>query len=1091
MLLAASMTLPAHSQDNRQATPAGAAPAKGHIHNDMPVHEMMNVKGTVVDGRTRQPLAGILVQPLGDNRFSVISNERGEFTLGVPVFTTSLYVHAAGYAALQVPVATNGTVHISMLPDTYREMYGTATDIHATATMKENNTTAMTMENDLEDRMGADVRTLTHSGKPGVGAAMFIRGLNSLNADAQPLLIIDGVMHDRQSSFASLHMGDYDNPLLNINPEDVGRITILKNATAIYGAKGANGVILVDTKRGHSMATRIRANIGVGVEPVPRLPNMMNAYDYRRYASELLGTVEGSANVMGQLHFLNEASRAEGNRFYETYHNDTDWTKEVYRTAMTQNYNVTVQGGDNIGMYNLSMGYTDGKSTLKGNDLSRLSARFNSDLNILPNLKAKFDMSYTKVNRNVFDDGVAADLSQSTVTSPSLLGLIKAPFLSPYQYDSHGNLSRTLADADDFLQLLDDELSLANPTALLANGSAANKNYVENTWFNVRVMPTLKLSAHWSLSENFSYSLNRNSQRYYRPVGGVPSFVDEGVGRVSSMSMSLSGKTNRIYSDTQLEFKKAMGRHSLHALAGLRYNSHAFDNSIPQGQYAPPAGDDNNPGITTTMNYYDANGANEAWKSIAWYAGTDYNYMNRYFLTLALSVESSSRFGDDAGGLRMGGVSWGVFPGVHVGWVLTNERWFPKQSIVDYLQLNAGFDISGNDDIPNDAAHTSFGVVKYLYEATGAQLNNIGNNKIQWEQTAKYNVGLRSWMFGNRLGVSADFYHHYTDKLLAVKAMGSPLGGVSHNWSNEASLDNQGFEIGISGKPVVSRGLNVEVGGSIAHCTNQVKSLPNGEQIYVGGVENRVGYTSSIYGDNNVATIIGESAGVFYGYKTAGVFSTDAEAKAAGKGGYLYMVDATGARRYFKAGDIHFSDLNSDGKIGEEDRTVIGNPNPDFYGNLFATVTWGRLTVDLGFNYCVGNDIYNYQRSILESGSTFYNQTTAVNGRWRYEGQQAVLPRAVYGDPMGNARFSDRWIEDGSYLRLRRLNISYKVPVPSSWNWLQGLSVWGEATNLFTLTKYLGSDPEMALGNSVLCQGIDAGCAAQGRAFMCGLRINL
>jgi hypothetical protein len=268
-----------------------------------------------------------------------------------------------------------------------------------------------------------------------------------------------------------------------------------------------------------------------------------------------------------------------------------------------------------------------------------------------------------------------------------------------------------------------------------------------------------------------------------------------------------------------------------------------------------------------------------------------------------------------------------------------------------------------------------------------------------------------------------------------------------------------------------------------------VKSLPNDSKIYVDGQQTAQGYVSSIYGIDNIATIVGQPAGVFYGYKTDGVLASDQEAVAAGKGGYLYLTDATGAHQYFKAGDMRFVDINGDGEISEADKTIIGDPNPDVYGNIFANVKWKNLSLHVGFNYSLGNDIYNYQRSLLESGSNFYNQTTAMTNRWRAEGQQTSIPRAAYGDPMGNSRFSDRWIENGSYLRLKTVNLTYRVPV--SYSWLQGLSVWAEANNLLTITRYLGNDPETSVSNAVLYQGIDAGNVALGRTFTLGLKINL
>ena len=204
------------------------------------------------------------------------------------------------------------------------------------------------------------------------------------------------------------------------------------------------------------------------------------------------------------------------------------------------------------------------------------------------------------------------------------------------------------------------------------------------------------------------------------------------------------------------------------------------------------------------------------------------------------------------------------------------------------------------------------------------------------------------------------------------------------------------------------------------------------------------------------------------------------------------MLDDSGTRQNFTAGDVHFVDQNGDGCIDENDKIIIGDPNPDIYGNIFATLNYKRFTLDMGFNFCIGNDVYNYQRSILNSGSTFYNQQVAETGHWSYEGHQATLPKLAYGDPMQNNRFSDRWIEDGSYLRLKNVRLTYQIPIPESWTaWLQNLAVWGEAQNLFTVTKYTGNDPEFSIGNSVMYQGIDCGNIAQSRAFVLGLKVNL
>ncbi len=1054
-----------------------------------PVYPMMEIKGRCIDAVTKAPLSGILIKALNNANYTAMSEENGEFVIKVPTFTTALFVHSPQFLSQQVAIGEPSQVLcVEMLPDKFRAMYTDGTKITATPEMQIRNTTSKTVETDIEGTLGADVRAITRSGGPGYGNSMFIRGLNSLNANAQPLIVLDGVIQDMQQSRSVLHTGDYLNLMLNINPEDIEKITVMKNATALYGAKGGNGVILIETKRGHSLATRIDANVGIGFELAPRTPDMMDASQYRTYASEMLGSYPDISNFTDPNTFkflIDDPSKF----YYSTYHNNTDWKDEVIHTALTQNYNINVQGGDNIGMYNLSLGYTDGQSTSKKNGFDRLNVRFNTDITIAKRLTTRFDMSYTKINRDVFDDGAPEDFTKGVVSSPTFLALIKSPFLNPYTYNNvTGQLSGTLADADSYLTMLDQDLSLGNPTALLENGEGVNKNRVEMTHFNAVIAPRLDLGKNFVLTETFSYVLDRISQRYYRPLGGMPTFLIEGIGRVQNKAMSMFSKETVITSDTRLEWDKQFGQHYVSAYGGFRFNTFSYDDNEPEGQYAT-AGNDKTPNISTNMDFIDATGVNDQWLNTTWYANVDYNYQNRYFLQASLALDASSRFGKESRGLKMGGVKWGVFPSVQLGWVLTNEKWFPKNRMLNYVQLHAGWDLSGNDDINNYAARTSFGVSKYLYKSTAAQLNNIGNEEITWEQTSKLNFGLKAYVLNNRVGVDFDYFRHHTSDLLTLKHFDNPVAGINNYWSNGGSLDNEGFEATLTVKPIVSKDLNVEVGASVGHYVNKVKSLPNNSLLYVGGEQTAQGYTSSIYGTENIATIVGQPLGVFYGYRTSGVFATDAEAKAAGNGDYLYMVDNTGAKQYFKAGDVRFQDLNGDGIISEADKTIIGDPNPDIYGNIFANVNWKDFTLFIGLNYSLGNDVFNYQRSILEGGNNFYNQTTAMTNRWRAEGQQTDIPRVSYGDPMGNSRFSDRWIEDGSYLRLKTVRLSYKVPV--NFSWLQGLSVWAEANNLLTFTHYLGNDPELSIQNGVLYQGIDAGNIAMGRAFTAGLRINL
>ena len=296
-------------------------------------------------------------------------------------------------------------------------------------------------------------------------------------------------------------------------------------------------------------------------------------------------------------------------------------------------------------------------------------------------------------------------------------------------------------------------------------------------------------------------------------------------------------------------------------------------------------------------------------------------------------------------------------------------------------------------------------------------------------------------------------------------------------WTNDGALKNEGFDVAAVAKVVNSKNFKFELGASMGHYKNKITQLPGG----VNSIE-------ADYYNGTILTAVGSPLGVFYGYQTNGVYATTADAAADNLG----ILDKAGNKIDFKAGDMKFVDQNGDKIISKADRVIIGDPNPDIYGNVHANFHFGKaVSLALNFNYSLGNDIYNYQRSVLEGGSEFLNQTTALCRRWIAEGQQTDIPQAVYGDPMGNSRFSDRWIEDGSYLKLKNVTLSYKLPISPDNKFLQGVTLWAAANNLLTFTKYLGADPEVSCSNSSLLQGIDAGFTPSGRSFTLGVKINL
>ncbi len=949
---------------------------------------------------------------------------------------------------------------------------------------------ATTLESELQSQLGAQVRTVIRSGTMGLGGLMMMQGINTINTSAQPLIVLNGVIQDLQDGYAAMHDGFFNNTLAAIDVNDIEKITILNNATALYGAKGANGVILIDTKRGHSMATRIDAQAFASYTMAPRLPQMMDASQYRIYANELLGGIElpNSGDEGIKIPFLSDDMNYY---YYPTYNNDTDWSDYVYQNAWSQNYRVNVQGGDDAAMYNFSLGFADGESTIKSNDFNRLNIRFNTDVNLAKNLKTRFDIAYSRIARDLRDDGIREDLSAGPVVSPGFLALIKSPFLSPYAYNTSGELTEAISGADDFAKVGADATnnSLANPLAVFEYGDGNNKNNQEYTVFDVTVAPELTLKKGWSISTLFNYTLHRTSEKYFRPMTGTPVFYIEELGYSSNEVRSFFSKEEAIYNDTRVTWEKRAGAHSFYAFGGFRFSNFAYDSNYAS---AHNTGNDKLPDVKSEYDFAQTSGEDNVWRNMSYYANFDYNYRHKYYLQGSVTAETSSRFGRaTADGVKFAGVCWGLFPSLQAGWLASSESFF-NVDVIDYLKLTAGIDWSGNDNVSNSAAFCYFSNVQYSGKLMGLKLGNLENQSIQWETTRRLNVGFDLQMLNNRLRLTGNFFHNVTNDLLTLKKL-DPWAGLEYAWCNGGSMNNTGAYANANLRVINTKSWKWEVGASVGTYKNVVTELPDLTIVNEKWTEKDGalrGYTTDVY-NGTVLTAVGQSAGVFFGYETDGVFATTADAYDEEKGDWLLKTyDAyTGVETPLEAGDVKFVDQDGDGLISETDRVIIGNPNPDLYGNISSNLSYKNFSLSATFNYSLGNDVYNYQRSLLESGSNFYNQTVTMTNRWQVEGDETDVPRVSYGDPKANNRFSDRWIEDGSYLRLKDVTLSYKVPVSASW--LQGLTVWCAGSNLLTFTKYLGSDPEFSFSNNVLFQGIDNGLLGQSRSFHLGVKINL
>lgn len=1042
-----------------------------------------NVKTRPVSGRvfavtSGTPLGGALVSVSGYDGYSTLTEEDGTYKLDVPEFATALTVTAPDYNSVRVGINQSGKLRdVTLYSSVMRSAYSADDNILNTVVAdKFDYSPSLNITSEIGDQLGANVRTISRGGTPGIGNFMMMNGINSLHSNAQPLIVIDGVIVDQQYDRTMVHDGFYNDILTSFNVNEIKSVKVMANGTAIYGAKGANGVILIETKRNTSLATKIDATVSAGITLLPKSLPMMSGSQFKTYASDLLKT---TGTNLSEFQFL---TSDPNNYYYNKYNNNTDWNDVIYREAFSQNYGITVQGGDEVASYFLALGYNGAQSVLEDNDVNRLNIRFNTDINMFKHLFIRFDASYSNVTRNLKDQGAPEAYDEGTVTSVNYLGLVKSPMLSPYAY-SNGKISDVAFDNSDE-DYLDQALSsignvnyrLANPASINEYGTAQNKNYFENSYLNLAVTPKWQFNKHLSLSSLFSYTLTNTNDKYYVPINGVPDYYVSSIGlTVENEIHSLYSSQNSITSDTKIEWGNQYGAHSIDLLGGFRYMNDRYKVDTQLGYNT---GSDKTPFINDTQNKTTTGSTNE-WTSMSWYGQARYDYRKRYFVEGNLAIESSSRFGKDAKeGFKLAGVRWGVFPGIQAGWVLSNESWFDVPGI-DYAKFTMGYDVSGNDGIDFDATRTYFQSILFQNQANGLVLGNLGNTEVQWETTRRFSFGTELNFLKNRLNLKVNVFKSWTDNLLTYHELNF-ITGLENNWVNGGSLENKGYNITVNGHIIATRNWNWELGASVGHYKNKLTALPDGQD-YVD-VE--------VYGAT-IRSQIGQPVNLFYGYKTettaagTSVYATSEEAASDG----LYILGENGIdKTYFGAGDVKFAD-NGDKEINKADMQIIGDPNPDIYGNIFTSLSYKRIRLDVNFNYSLGNDAYNYLRSQLEGGSRFMNQSITMVNRWSYEGQKTDMPTATWEDPMGNARFSDRWIEDASYLRLKSITLSYELPINNTF--IHGLTFWGQANNVFTVSKYLGADPDFSMSNSVLEQGIDRGLLANSRSFMLGIKINL
>ncbi|OQP66164.1 SusC/RagA family TonB-linked outer membrane protein [Niastella populi] len=1016
----------------------------------------VTVTGKITDAITGKPAPGIRVQV--GNFSAVITDDNGNFSLPVPSYNSTLQISGEGYDLRFVPLQGKKEITVALLDESHESIHetiNTSTGLqikrNLTASVASHHVNGMALPTETADALlqgrVAGLNVVRRSGLQGAGANLFMRGYNSLYATNKPLIVVDNLLFDANEYGQSIIANNYTNPFSLIDLKDVDNITVLPDASSIYGTKGANGAIIITTSRPKSQATRIDFAAYTGINQAPEALPVMNAADYRIYLSELLQSRGLTSSQIAALPYMNDDPSADT---YSMYHFNTNWQKKVFQNSLANNYFLKVTGGDNIAMYGLSVGYMKNQGIINETDLSRFNMRFNAEFNFTKKFTGFANLSLTYNEQNMKDQGMADK------TAPVFLSLVKSPFLHDHDVDSKGVESPNLADTDPF--------GISNPAAIIKNMKAYNKYY--------RFMGTVgfryKLPAHLTASTMMGVVFDKIRENIFVPsVGAAKDTLSNAVAdnRLGTQVKRLFS----IYNDSRLEYNRNFtGAHKFTAMAGIRFQHNRAEQDYALGFNS--ATDD----LVNVQNGVNAlrqvGGGIGVWNWINTYVNAEYNYHDKYFLSFNMAMDASSRFGKQAaGGMKLSGHPFALMPSIGAAWLISSEN-FMAHSPINVLKLRATYGISGNDDIGNYTSRKTYSS-QNLLGMQGLVRNGIANPALQWETVHKLNAGIDVAFLNERAGITVDVFRSRTTNMLTYEELGTATG-FSTILTNNGSMKNTGIEVSANYRILNKTALKWDLGVVASTYKNRIGSVPN-EQFITN------------YAGAAILTANGQAANQFYGYVAQGVYATDADAAAAG----LKKKNYDGTYSSFSGGDIIFLDRDNNQIIDENDRQVIGNPNPAFTGGISNRIIWKRLELNTLFTFSHGNDVYNYLRYRLEAGNGVENQLTSLNNRWRSNGQVTNTPRANWGDPMGNSRFSNRWIEDGSYFRLRSVSLQYYIPVKNAM--VHNATVYVSGTNLFTLTRYKGFDPEFSAGSSLFVQGIDTGLDPLFRSVTVGIRIGL
>ncbi|MGL4632734.1 MAG: SusC/RagA family TonB-linked outer membrane protein [Leadbetterella sp.] len=985
-----------------------------------------------------------------DGKYSIDLNA-DQLKGGVLVFSM------IGYVTLEEKIGNRSSINVQLAEDSknLEELvvigYGSAQKKDVTGSISSiqmgdiKNQVITSLDQALQGR-ASGVTVNNNSGTPGGGVSVRVRGITSVSSTNEPLYVIDGIPVDGGNelaggssslSFSNLGGGGgqtKQNALSGLNPNDIVSMDILKDAsaTAIYGSRASNGVVIITTKRGKANEAKISYDTYVGFQTVTRRLDVMNLQEYAAYQNQ----IRKELNIIPVEELADPSILGPG----------TNWQDEVFQNAKVQNHQLSFSGGkDNLNFY-ISGNYFDQEGTVVGSGFNRASLRFNLDSKLKNWFKFGVSTNVSKTHQDITltdtNDGV---LGTAVLQSPSV----------PVRYPN-GNYG-AIDDPSGFVTI--------NPVAQALIRTMTRDQYKlnGNTFADISLWKGLSVrlegGGDFSFTENLGFNPTYKYGRQENPV-----------------STLLKRNENNVYFNTKqlLNYNAVFkNKHKVSAMVGHEAQGNTYksfdgsakelsSNEVTSFNIANPS----------TVILYEAN---SPWRMESYLARANYGYGDHANLTATFRNDGSSRFGPDN--------RKGNFVSFATNWNLTSHKFMKNINQISSLKLRAGYGQVGNQNIADYAYGSLLGTVRSSY-GTAYKLNRLANPNLGWESSNQTNLGLDLGLFKNKISLTVDVYKKISEDFLLLGNYPNYLGigkewfDVGSPYVNQGEMQNTGLDLSLNTVNVdKSNGINWTTALVFSTYKNRLNALDDPKSV----IDNNISQID-FSGETVTRTAVGQPIGQFYGYKVAGIFQTAEEVK-----------NAAFQNSRTAPGDIQFQDLNGDKKIDNDDRAYLGSPHPDFTFGLTNSFKYKNFDLSLFVSGSIGAEIYNYTRSRTEGMIDVYpNQLKTVVNRWTPENTTGGMPRFSGTDPNQNRRVSDRFIEDGSFARISNLSFGYVLPAKLfNKMFVKKLRIYGSGQNLFTFTNYTGFDPELGSYNqNALLSNVDGGNYPTPRSLTLGLNVE-